>query len=127
MPSNWAENYGARIRGFLHPPETGDYSFWIASKDQAALWLSPDADAENKVHIATSYGTGSRDWERDAAQQSASFQLTAGRKYYFEVLHKAGVGDDNLAVAWQPPGREREVIPGEFLSPFKSKAKEKKR
>jgi len=45
---------------------------------------------------------------------------------HFEVLHKAGVGDDHLAVAWQGPGREREGIPGQFLSPFKPKSKEKK-
>lgn len=127
MPSDWADNFGVRLRGYIHPPKTGDYTFWIAAQDDASLWLSPDEDPENKVQMATSGGAAARNWESDAAQQSASLQLTAGRKYYFEVLHKAGVGEDHLAVAWQPPTHEREVILAEFLSPFKSDAKEKKR
>jgi hypothetical protein len=127
MPADWADNYGLRLRGYVHPPKTGDYIFWIAAKDDASLWLSPDEDPENKVQMAHSEGAASRDWQSDPAQQTAAVPLTAGRRYYFEVLHKAGVGDDHLAVAWQPPGGRREVIPGEYLSPFKLKPKSKKR
>jgi endoglucanase len=29
-PTNAAENYGARIRGYIHPPITGAYTFWLA-------------------------------------------------------------------------------------------------
>jgi hypothetical protein len=117
MPPNWADNYGLRLRGYVHPPTTGDYTFWIAAKDDASLWLSPDEDPENKVQMAHS------GWQSDPAQQTTPVPLTAGRRYYFQVLHKAGVGDDHLAVAWQPPGGAREVIPGEYLSPFKFKPK----
>jgi len=38
------------------------------------------------------------------------------------VLHTASATDgDHCSVAWQPPGGQREVIPGEFLSPFNTK------
>ncbi|PYJ95733.1 MAG: hypothetical protein DME23_22935 [Verrucomicrobia bacterium] len=123
MPLNWADNYGARLRGYVHPAKTGDYTFWITAKDHASLWLSPDEDPENKVQMANSEGAAPRDWQSDAAQQTTAVPLTAGKRYYFEVLHKAGVGDDHLAVAWQPPGGTPEVIPGEYLSPFKLKPK----
>jgi len=123
MPPDWADNYGLRLRGYVHPPKTGDYTFWIAAKDDASLWLSPDEEPENKVQMAHSRRAASRDWQRDAAQHTTALPLTAGRRYYFEVLHKAGVGDDHLAVAWQPPGGTREVIPGMYLSPFKLKPK----
>lgn len=129
MPSNWGDNFGVRLRGYIHAPETGDYTFWIAARDDASLWLSPDEDPENKIHMAHSDDAASQDWQSDAAQQSATVPFVAGRRYYFEVLHAAAVGDDHLALAWQRPGGTREVIPGQYLSPFetKPKPKEKKR
>jgi hypothetical protein len=77
MPSDWADNYGVRLRGYIHPPETREYTFWIAAKDDASLWLSPDEDPENKVQMAHSQGAASRDWQSDAAQQTAAVPLTA--------------------------------------------------
>ena len=126
MPSNWADNYAQRLRGYIHPPKTGEYTFWIASKDWASLYLSPDENPANKVQMAHCPETGPRDWLNDERQQAAGVPLTAGRSYYFEVVHKAGVGDDHLAVAWQPPGGEREIIPGKFLAPFKASKEERK-
>ena len=75
--------------------------------------------------------TGPREWDRapggSGAIESSSILMEAGRIYYLEVLHKAAVGSDHLSVAWRVPGQNREVIPGKFLSPFKTKPKEKKR
>ncbi len=31
-PTNWADNYGTRIRGYLNPITTGSYTFWIACR-----------------------------------------------------------------------------------------------
>jgi hypothetical protein len=45
--------------------------------------------------------------------------LTAGKRYYIEVLHAEGIGGDNLAVAWQGPRiRDRSIITSEYLSPI---------
>jgi hypothetical protein len=27
------DNYGTRARGYIHPPVTGDYNFWISGDD----------------------------------------------------------------------------------------------
>lgn len=62
--------------------------------------------------------TNSREWNKYSTQQSASINLTAGQKYYIEVLHKEGSGGDNVAVAWQGPGISQQVIAGSYLSPF---------
>src|SRR5438132_12360296 len=43
-PSNFADNYGQRMRALLVPPVTGSYLFWIASYDTSVLYLSTDAD-----------------------------------------------------------------------------------
>ena len=119
--SELGQNYGERLRGYLHPPITGEYRFWIATGDgHADLLLSPDDKPENRRQIARSLSSGPRVWDR-SGQQSTAISLVAGRKYYLEALHKQNSGNDYCAVAWQAPGGEREVIPGRYLSPFKPK------
>ncbi len=118
-PIDWDSNYGTRIRGYLHPPASGDYTFWIAGDDNCRLWLSTNGTAENAALIAevTSW-TDSRQWDKYTEQESASITLTAGQKYYIEVLHKEGTGGDNIAVAWSGPGISQAVIGGRYLSPW---------
>ena len=118
-PVNWAESYGTRIRGYVHPPETGFYTFWIASDDGSELYLSTNSDPANAAPIAFVAGwTNSRQWTRESNQRSAEIYLTAGQKYYIEALQKEGGGGDNLAVAWQMTGGAFEgPIPGNYLSP----------
>lgn len=121
--SDWGDNYGARIRGYLHPPATGEYTFWIAADDDASFWLSRDDSADHRVQIAHAYQSAPRDWGGKPSQQSAPVSLTAGQKYYFQIIHKAALGHDHLAVAWTLPGTaEPTVISGEFLSPQEGKA-----
>ncbi|MGH7971100.1 MAG: FecR domain-containing protein [Limisphaerales bacterium] len=120
-PSHWGQNYGARITGYLHPPVTGEYTFWIESSGLCELFLSPSEDPENRRQIAYAEATSPREWTKNPAQQTSAITLIAGRRYYIEVLQKQGQGDDHLAVAWQGPGRNREIVPGEFLSPFEPK------
>src|SRR5688572_29520225 len=33
VPINVTENYGVRVRGYVFPPQTGEYVFWVASDD----------------------------------------------------------------------------------------------
>ena len=118
-PTNWANNYGTRIRGYLCPTVSGPYTFWIASDDHSELWLSSDANSNNRRKIAALSGwTAPRDWSKYPSQQSQSIALTAGHRYYIEALQKDGLGGDNLAVAWQGPGIVRQVIPGSALAVF---------
>jgi autotransporter-associated beta strand protein len=114
------DNYGSMIRGYLIPPATGNYTFWIASDDASELRISPDSNPANAV-VRASMATWSNqyDWTGNASQQSISIPLTAGQAYFIEVLHKEGGGGDHLAVAWQGPGMSvKEVIPGKWLAPL---------
>ena len=61
-PVDWNDNYGTRMRGYVHPPMSGNYVFWIASDDNSELWLSTDDDPAHKVLIASvPQWTASRD------------------------------------------------------------------
>jgi hypothetical protein len=117
--SHRGTNYGARICGYLLPPTTGDYTFWIAAGHYGELFLSPDDNPQNRIWIAYTANAQPPQWNNSRAQQSASITLKAGQKYYIQALQIQGtVADDYLAVAWQGPGRPREIIPGEFLAPL---------
>ena len=115
------DTYGAVIRGYVIPPASGSYTFWIASDDNGELWLSTSTNAASATLIASVSGsTGSREWTKYFSQQSTAVTLVAGRAYYIEARMKEGSGGDNLAVAWQcaSAGLSRDVIPGRFLAPY---------
>ncbi len=42
-------NYGVRLSGFLRPPSSGVWYFYIASAENSQLWISSDANSANKV------------------------------------------------------------------------------
>jgi len=118
-PTDFADNFGSRVYGWLHPATSGDYTFWIAADDYCQLSLSTDDDPANAVVIAGHNSwTGSREFDNMPEQMSAPIALEAGGKYYIEGIYKEGGGGDNMAVAWQgPDSPERTVIDGSFLSP----------
>lgn len=112
IPSNTADNYGTRVRGYVVPPVTGDYILWESGTAAVQLFLSPDDNPATKQLIAWhSGGTSSQEWTKFPSQQSRVLSLVAGRKYYIESLHKAGTGADHLAIAWTAPGASRSLIP----------------
>jgi hypothetical protein len=113
--------YGARLRGYLCPPQTGTYTFWLAGDDAAELFLSPDGDPAHKVSFATcaKWTASAHDWFRYPSQQSVSVQLQSGQLYYVEVLHKQAWGPGYVAVGWQlPDGRQQLPVPGSALLPM---------
>jgi FecR-like protein/PA14 domain-containing protein len=120
-PTNWSGSYGTRTRGYLYPPKTGQYRFWIAADDSGELYLSMDDSPDQKDLIASVFFRSKpREWTKYPWQQSSPIKLMAGHGYYIEVLHKKNVGTGHLAVAWQTPGGKREIIPGACLAPLKT-------
>jgi len=125
QPSNWGDNYGTRVRGYIIPPTTGNYIFWIASDDKSELWVSTDDQPANRVlRASVSSYTAVRQWTKEANQKSAILALIAGQKYYFEALQRDYTSGDNMAVGWFKPGDSgtgttpSEVVPGSALAPY---------
>ena len=85
-PRNTGDNYGSRMKGWLRPPVSGDYKFWIASDDNGELWLSSDDNPANKALACHLSGaTWPREWTKYSEQESKPISLVAGRSYYYEV------------------------------------------
>ncbi len=116
------ENYAERWRGWVVPPASGTYTFWISSDDAGVLRLSPGSDPGLCQDIASvpdwcPPGT----WDRYRSQRSEPVQLEAGTPYYLEVLHKQGLGSAHCAIGWQLPDASLErPIPAMRLAPWPS-------
>ncbi|AMQ87251.1 PA14 domain-containing protein [Marinobacter sp. LQ44] len=119
--ANRANNYGTLIRGYLEPPTTGEYTFYIAGDDETQLWLSPSQSPEDIVRIASTMATPLDNFTRYSSQTSGIHYLEAGQKYYFELRHKEGGWDDHFTVAWSGPGLNQQVIDGPYLHSFAQK------
>jgi chitodextrinase len=119
-PTDAADNYGARIRAYLTPTVSGNYTFYLAGDDVAELWLSFNDNPGQKTKIAeVTKAVKPREWTKTPAQKSTARNLTAGVKYYIEVLHRETTGKDHVAVGWTGPGVPAvALVPGSVLSPF---------
>ena len=101
--ANYGTNYGERLSGFITPPTSGNYYFWISANDSAELWISNDSEPANKVKRASVSGGAAalRQWTATTGQKSPWVALVGGQKYYVEILHKALSGASNhVSVAW---------------------------
>jgi hypothetical protein len=126
-PSNMDDNYGAVLVGYVVPPTTGEYTFYICSDDNGELLLSNDENPNGAFLIATEPGYDTpRNWLSKPDLQSAPQSLVAGRRYYLEARMKEGGGEDNLAVTWVKPGEtlqpNQPPIDTPYLIPFGSVA-----
>jgi uncharacterized protein (DUF1800 family) len=125
--TDFGDNYGERIRGYLIAPYTGNYYFWIAANSTAELWISNDDSPANKVKRASvtgTRGTAVHQWNLQPTQRSPWLVLEVGKRYYIEILHKAGKGaGDHWSVAWgiDPTGTNTtpvSLVPGYVLAQY---------
>ncbi len=103
------DNWGARLRAWLTPPQTGDYTFWTASDDDSEVWLSTDDSPANATLICNVEGWGGyQDWTGTSSMganfKSKPVTLEAGKRYYIETLMADGGGGGFVSVAWAGPG-----------------------
>ena len=73
----------SQVKGWLVPPETGEYVFWIHSNNKGEFWLSTDSHAANKVLLSCKQKSiETRYWTMCTGPL---ISLVAGHKYYYEV------------------------------------------
>ncbi len=122
--SNRADSYGSVLRGYLIPPVSGNYYFYLATDDNGELWMSTTTNPTSMTLIASISGSSSyaspEQWNKYSSQKSAARSLTAGQAYYIEARQKEGSGGDNLAVGWSGPATSNQtnVIAGLYLAPY---------
>jgi hypothetical protein len=118
-PMNTGDEYGSRIIGYIHPPFSGIFSFWIAGDDYCELWLSTDSTMANSELIAEVPGwTLPNEWTKYPEQHSEEVYLDVNQKYFVMALQKEAYNDDFVRVAWDFADFGRQLIEGIFLSPY---------
>ena len=125
-----SENSGARLRGRITVPTTGDYRFWLSCRNAGELWLSTEETkyrkrkiAELSPDIGTGYGVSVGDeanpWDQFASQMSRPVHLEAGHSYFIEILTQQGhVSGCHASVAMAIEGGERQPLPLEYLESY---------
>ncbi len=113
-----ADNYSARMTGWLTVPETGEYTLYLAGDDYQRLWVSQDDDPANAVEVARVDGwTSSQEWTKYDTQKAEPMMLTEGQVLAFVGIMQEGGGGDGQDWGWIAPGSEEiVVIPGEHFS-----------
>jgi hypothetical protein len=116
---------GVRFCGYLHPPVTGEYEFWLSGATSAKLFISPTENTADEVPVAQVLEP-SRNMDRPRYQSATSawappVPLIAGRRYYIEALVFVDKGEGYLSIAWKRDGQSREALAAEFLSPYTPK------
>ena len=118
------DNYGLQAVGFIYPPQTANYTFYVAADNNSQVWLSTDSSPSNVVQIAKETGWQPvRGYQASGEQVSAPIALEAGKPYYINVLMKEKGGGDNMALAWAiddtaAPAAGANPIEGQYLAPF---------
>ncbi|EEF62342.1 LamG-like jellyroll fold domain-containing protein [Pedosphaera parvula] len=117
---NIGDTFGAWTRGFIEAPQTGLYTFSVASDDEGQLWLSTNSSPAGLVQICENQtAVGYATYSQNPGQKSASIPLVAGQKYYFEMFHQEGIGGDHCEASWTlPDGTFETIISGNHLWPF---------
>lgn len=118
--TDYGDNYGTRMRGYLIPPATGTYTFWMAMGDSGRLVLSTDDNSANAItfhEIAENKWANFKQWDKYPEQQSSNVVLQAGQPYYFEVLHKESTFGDWVSIGWQGPTLSRQIVSGNYIAP----------
>lgn len=119
---NAADNYGARIRGYIIPPTTGNYTFTVTGDDNVVVYLGLNSEpAYKRVICSAPAATGVSEFTRFADQVSIPISLQAGKYYYVEIIHKEATGGDHVTLWWQTPtNNTRVAVPGSALAAWQN-------
>jgi hypothetical protein len=116
-------NKFARIEGYIIPPSSGNYIFYVAGTPSVSFFLSTSESPLQSNNIAnTTSATGYQQWNLSPSQTSAPILLQEGQRYYFEFKYDCPQGGYNsnqsFSAAWSGPGFGLKVIEGNDMQPY---------
>ncbi|MEM9481368.1 MAG: PA14 domain-containing protein, partial [Verrucomicrobiota bacterium] len=116
IPTTEATNFTAWLRGYFVAPETGKYTFWIASDDRSMLLISRDANPSRSKEVARVEGyVDAGKFDEKPRQESRKLPMKKGEWHFIEAVLEAGPGENHLSVAWAKEGGKRQILGGQEL------------
>jgi fibro-slime domain-containing protein len=122
------DDYGIMWRGYVEPPVSGNYTFFVRADDESEFFLSTSEKPGNLSPSPIAYNYASMSdtrwpsalWSPKGSEYKTVSKprlLKAGNKYYFEYYHSERGGNDFGQVGWSGPDWLTEKpIPGSRLS-----------
>ncbi len=109
--------YMRRFRGYLHPPEDGNYVFKIAADTMAFFSVSEDEKPENlRIVCGLSSYARPAQWDKHPGQISVPIPMEKGKKYYYEVIHVQTTGGNHVGAAWRGDTMALQTVGGSTVS-----------
>ncbi len=127
-------SFGILWKGYIYPPITGSYRFFVRGDDNTAFYLSTSEFLIDLPRSPTAYNYSSVSYSKgwptvENPQMSGDcsncdpvsdpISLKGGKKYYFEYYHTHVNGNDFGQVGWAgPEWIDEKPIPGSRLSKY---------
>ncbi|MGI8601520.1 MAG: PA14 domain-containing protein [Verrucomicrobiales bacterium] len=105
-PTIGPDTFSARWVGQLQAVYSGEHTFTTTSSDGVRLWI-------NNQNIINNWT------DHSAANDTGTISLEAGKFHDFKLEYYESGGDAMIRLYWTPPGRPQEVVPTEYLDPFR--------
>ncbi|MDX2053120.1 MAG: hypothetical protein SFV15_12055 [Polyangiaceae bacterium] len=110
IPTDYGDNYGERVRGFIKAPATGNFIFWLTSSNGGELYISTvvppgqnvSVRTQARAVVAVDYYT-SPDTFNVPGQKSQAVPMIKDNLYYFDFFHRANLGVDHWEIRWTLP------------------------
>ncbi len=121
---NNQDQTGYAAQAYLTVPVSGNYKFNVTGDDNTILFLSSDANIENRQShqmLVTSY-TYMTQHDKFIYQSSSNIYLEKGMYYYIEINEKDSGGSEHFSAYWQTPYTEPGVwkrIPALYFYDYK--------
>jgi len=101
-PFNYADHFGAVIKGFINVSTSGPVTFNVTGDDHTYFYLSTNTSADNLMQQAFVDGwTGRDEHDKYPSQTSTTINLNANQNYYFELHNREGGGGDHAHLYWK--------------------------
>jgi parallel beta-helix repeat protein len=99
------ETFSIRWTGFVQTTDTaGTYTFFTTTDDGVRLWVN------GRLLIDKWIIQGATEW-------SGSIELNANTRYSIVMEYFENGGGASAALAWQPPGGQKTILPGTVTQP----------
>ncbi|HDS07911.1 MAG TPA: hypothetical protein ENO05_09820, partial [Bacteroides sp.] len=113
-PCTGTDFFTALFKGYLIPPVTGDYFFYMVAGDQCCIGISEDERFDHAsliLHSSDGIGTssGNKEWK------SVQVSLEAGKVYAIYGTHW-NIHTPMGGMLWEGPGISKQYIPGQYLA-----------
>jgi hypothetical protein len=120
--AEWCDGHDfatAMIKGYVVPPETGEYTFYQIHQDADALFLSTDASYDNVRQIGLDSGGEGNDeigesTDMENEWKSIPVNLEVNQVYAFYAV-QWNIHFENVILEWEGPGIDKQVISSENL------------